>query len=147
MFSIGKKKADQCPPLPISALAGALCDLLSLSEGLPQPCYITIHDTEALGLQFPQATASAEAITAWAARFGTVATVTYKDTERGPQFWVDADFDWHGISVQLYAHIPVPTEELTIVFIDAFPASDDCDLYAAPDEPEPVDYPHGVRPF
>ena len=148
MFSTRKNKADQCPPpLPISALAGARCDLLSLTEGLPQPCYITMDDHESIGLQFPMVMASAEAIIAWAARFGSVATVTYKDTERGPQYWVDCDFDWHGIAVQLYAHIPVPTEELTIVFIDAFPASEGCDSSAAPDDPWAVDYHYDGRPF
>jgi hypothetical protein len=117
MFYVSTR-ADVTPPLPMSALAGALCNLLSESEGLEQPCYIGISDTERVNLQFEPGLDSFDAIVAWSQRFdGDAVTISTRPTSKGAARWVESDFDWHGIHVEIYSATPL-------------------------DEPEHVDYPH-----
>ena len=46
------------------------------------------------------------AITRWALRFGSVVTSEPHQGKDGPETWHRTDFDYFGIAVTAYAHIP-----------------------------------------
>lgn len=112
-MSINIQKADECPPLPMCALSGALTDLLrtAYESDLEQPCYVTVSDTETIDVQFDAVPESFDAIASWTLRFGgSHLIVIRQNTARGPERWISSVIDWFGITVDLYAHIPVPAE-------------------------------------
>ncbi len=81
--------------------------MLSDAADLPQPCYITISRQLAEHhLQFAPAKASLKALTRWALRFGGVLTSQPHEGEHGPETWCSRDFDYYGVAVKAYAHIP-----------------------------------------
>ena len=97
----------ELPPLPIGVLAAGTAELLQQAADLPQPCFIAIFGTQSISLQFPPEQASIRAITRWALRFGSVMTSQPgQDTDGGPETWHRTDFDYYGIAVTAYAHIP-----------------------------------------
>jgi hypothetical protein len=96
----------ELPPLPIGVLAVGTADLLQQAADLPQPHYITISGTQCVDLQFGPEQASIRALLRWALRFGSVMTSEPHQTERGPQIWYRAEFEYYGIAVTAYAHIP-----------------------------------------
>ena len=66
-----------------------------------------IFDTQSISLQFAPEQASIRAITRWALRFGSVMTSQPgQDKDGGPETWYRTDFDYYGIAVKAYAHIP-----------------------------------------
>jgi hypothetical protein len=96
------------PPLPIGALVACALDLMQETAGLPQPRYITIHQsTQAIGLQFEPEACSLMNITRWALQFGSVLVTKPYEDERGPATWCQTDFDYYGVNVHAYARIPV----------------------------------------
>jgi hypothetical protein len=99
----------ELPPLPIGVLAVGTADLLQQAADLPQPHYITISDTQSVDFQFAPEQASVRAITRWALRFGSVVTSEPHQGQDGPQTWYRTDFDYFGIAVTAYAHIPAAT--------------------------------------
>ena len=96
----------ELPPLPIGTLAVGTADLLRQAADLPQPHYITISSTQSVDFQFAPEQASVRAITRWALRFGSVVTSEPHQGRSGPETWCRADFDYFGIAVTAYAHIP-----------------------------------------
>jgi hypothetical protein len=96
----------ELPPLPIGVLAVGTAELLQQAADLPQPHYITISSTQSVDFQFAPEQASVRAITRWALRFGSVITSAPHPGRNGPETWHRADFDYAGIAVTAYAHIP-----------------------------------------
>ena len=96
----------ELPPLPIGVLAVGTADLLQQAADLPQPIYITISDTQSVDFLFASEQASVRALTRWALRFGSVMTTQPLQGENGPETWCRTDFDYFGITVSAYAHIP-----------------------------------------
>ena len=96
----------ELPPLPIGVLAVGTADLLQQAADLPQPHFITISSTQSVDFQFAPELASMRAITRWALRFGSVMTSEPHWEENGPQTWCRTKFDYFGIDVTAYAHIP-----------------------------------------
>jgi len=96
----------ELPPLPIGHLAAATAQLLQQAADLPQPRYISISMTQSVGLQFAPEQASVRAVTRWALRFGSVMTSQPGKCHQGPGTWHRAEFDYYGIAVTVYAHIP-----------------------------------------
>ncbi len=94
------------PDLPIGALAVAAVNLLDQAADLPQPCDVDVSDLQRIDLQFDPAPSTVRAITQWALRFGGVLSSELHDTSDGPQTWVRARFDYYGVAVKAYAHIP-----------------------------------------
>jgi hypothetical protein len=101
------KAFDQpLPDLPIGALAVAAVNLLDQAADLPQPGEVNVSDLQRIDLQFDPAPSTTRAITQWALRFGGVLSSEDHDTCNGPQTWVRAKFDYYGVAVTAYAHIP-----------------------------------------
>ena len=96
----------ELPPLPIGVLAVGTADLLQQAADLPQPRSIFIYDGQAVSLQFAPEQASVRAVTWWAARFGSTMTSQPGTSEDSPGTWYRTDFDYYGIAVTAYAHIP-----------------------------------------
>ena len=97
----------ELPPLPIGALVACALDLMQEAADLPQPWYIAIHQTQAIGLQFEHEAPSLMDITRWALRFGSVLVSRPGEGVDGPETWCRTDFDYYGVEVTAYAHIPV----------------------------------------
>jgi hypothetical protein len=93
-------------PLPIGALVAGTAELLQHAADLPQPVYVTVHDTQSVNLLFDKGQASAQAVTRWAHRFGSAMTSEPHEGKDGPETWYWTDFDYYGIAVAAYAHIP-----------------------------------------
>jgi hypothetical protein len=94
------------PPMTIANLAVGLVDVLSDADHLPQPRYITIHDSsQSIDLQFASVKASLTALTRWALHFGAVLTSEPHEGKHGPETWCYAKFGYYGIAVTAYAHI------------------------------------------
>jgi hypothetical protein len=104
----------ELPPMPIGVLAAGAAELLQQAADLPQPWFIAIFDTQSISLQFAPEQASIRAVTRWALRFGSVmASQPGQGTDGGPQTWHRTDFEYYGIAVRAYAHIPAgPVEQL-----------------------------------
>ena len=96
----------ELPPMPIGHLAAGAAELLQQAADLPQPRYISISMTQSVGLQFAPEQASVRAVTRWALRFGSVMTSQPGKCHQGPGTWHRAEFDYYGIAVTVYAHIP-----------------------------------------
>ena len=95
------------PPMPIGVLAAGTAELLQQAADLPQPWCIFIYGHQSISLQFAKEPASAHAITRWAHRFGSLATSQPgQDKDGGPETWHRTDFDYYGIAVTAYAHVP-----------------------------------------
>jgi hypothetical protein len=93
-------------PLPMAALVIAAWNLLDQAADLPQPQMIDIYDTQHISFQFPPEQPSLDAVARWARRFGGALTSGPQQTERGPQTWCRLAFDYYGVRVDAYAHIP-----------------------------------------
>jgi len=96
----------ELPPLPIGALVVAAQNLMQQAADLPQPVHVTICDTQSITVQFAQVKASLKAITRWALRFGGIAVSESHQTEDGPQIWCRTEFDYYGVTVRAFAHVP-----------------------------------------
>jgi len=96
----------ELPPLPIGVLVVGTADLLQQAADLPQPRFIFIYDGQAVSLQFAPEQASLRAVTRWALRFGSVVISQPGEGADGPETWYRTDFDYYGIAVTAYAHIP-----------------------------------------
>jgi hypothetical protein len=105
----GGAALPELPPLPIGVLAVGTADLLQQASDLPQPHYITISDTQSVGFQFAPDKASLRAITRWALRFGGVIISEPHQGKGGPETWCRVQFDYYGVAVTAYAHIPAAT--------------------------------------
>jgi hypothetical protein len=112
------------PPLPIGALVACALDLMRETGDLPQPRYISIHQSaQALALQFAPETASLNSVATWAARFGGILVSSPVEAEHGSETWCRTDFDYYGVALHVYALIPVT-------------------VTGSPEGPEHADYPH-----
>ena len=97
----------ELPPLPIGHLAAGTAELLQQAADLPQPACIFIYGHQAVSMQFAREQASVQAVNRWAHRFGSVTTSQPgHDNDGGPETWHRTDFDYYGIAVTAYAHIP-----------------------------------------
>jgi hypothetical protein len=96
----------ELPPLPIGVLAAGTAELLQQAADLPQPHFIAIFGTQSVSLQFAPAQASVRAVARWALRFGSVMTSQPGEGKDGPEIWHRTDFDYYGIAVRAYAHVP-----------------------------------------
>jgi hypothetical protein len=97
----------ELPPLPIGALAVGTVNLLQEAANLPQPRHIDISHTQHVGIQFGPARSSLKAVTRWALRFGGVIISEPHQGQDGPQTYCHAEFSYYGVTVQVYAFIPV----------------------------------------
>jgi len=95
------------PPLPIGALVACALDLMQEAADLPQPWYIAIHQTQAISVQFPPEACSLDSVARWAKRFGDILVSKPGEGVDGPETWCRTDFDYYGVEVTAYAHIPV----------------------------------------
>jgi len=93
-------------PLPIAGLVIAAWNLLDQACDLASPVDITVSDLQSLTLQFPPTPSSVAVITRWAMRFGGVLSSEPHQTESGPQTWCRTEFDYYGVAVKAFAHIP-----------------------------------------
>ena len=115
----------ELPPLPIGALVACALDLMRETGDLPQPRYITIHQsTQVIGLQFEDEAPSLMDITRWALRFGSVLVSRPGEGADGPVTWCSTEFDYYGVEVSAYAPIPVTATG------------------TPEDQPQHADYPH-----
>ena len=97
----------ELPPMPIGVLAVGTAELLQQAADLPQPACIFIYGHQAISLQFARDQASAQAVSRWAHRFGSVMTSQPgQDTDGGPETWHRTDFDYYGIAVTAYVPLP-----------------------------------------
>ena len=96
----------ELPPASIAILAVGTADLLQQAADLPQPRSIFIYDHQTISMQFATEQASVRAITRWALRFGSVVTSEPHQGKDGPETWHRTDFDYFGIAVTAYAHVP-----------------------------------------
>jgi hypothetical protein len=96
----------ELPPLPIGALAAGAAELLQRAVDLPQPQYIAIYDIQHVSIQFAREQASSQAVTRWAHRFGSIMTSQPGEGKDGPETWYRTDFEYYGIAVTAYAHVP-----------------------------------------
>lgn len=100
----------ELPPWTIAQLAAQLTDVMSDADDLPQPRYISIHEcSQSISLQFAPVTASLEALTRWALRFGAVLTSQPHEDEHGLRTLCRVKFDYYGVPVDAYAFIPAET--------------------------------------
>jgi hypothetical protein len=108
---IGGPALPEIPPIPIGALAVGLCDLFQRAGDLPAPSSVSIYGgIECMSLQFEPKPASAKAIASWARRFGSVVDISTKTrgtVSGGRERWVKTRFDWYGVAVDAFAHIPL----------------------------------------
>jgi hypothetical protein len=96
----------ELPPLPVGALVVGAAELLQQAADLPSPRYIGIYDTQHISVQFDPDRSSIKAVTRWAARFGSIMTSQPGQGESGTGTWYRTEFDYYGIAVTAYAHIP-----------------------------------------
>jgi hypothetical protein len=96
----------ELPPLPIGALVAGTAELLQHAADLPQPCYTAISDTQSVDFLFASEQASIGAVLRWAKRFGSTMTSQPHEGKNGPETWYRTDFDYYGIAVSAYVHIP-----------------------------------------
>jgi hypothetical protein len=94
------------PPLPIGALVVGAQNLLQEAADLPEPCMVIVYDTQHISVQFEPEQASLRAVTRWALRFGGVVISTPHQGKDGPETWCSTEFDYYGVAVKAYAHIP-----------------------------------------
>lgn len=95
------------PPLPIGVVAVGVAELLQQAADLPQPGCIFIYDHQSVSVQFAKEQASIQAVTRWATRFGSLVTSEPGTGTGGvAETWYRTDFDYCGIAVAAYAHIP-----------------------------------------
>jgi hypothetical protein len=90
----------------MGGLVIAAWNLLDQACDLTQPVDITVSDLQSITLQFPPEPLSMAAITRWANRFGAVLRSEPHQTDKGPQIWCRAQFDYYGVAVNAFAHIP-----------------------------------------
>jgi hypothetical protein len=105
----GGPALPEIPPIPIGALAVGLCDLFQRAADLPAPSSVTLYGggIDCMTLQFVPEPASDKAIALWARRFGGEVTRKVHTDDRGRERWVKARFDWRGVDVDAFAHIPL----------------------------------------
>lgn len=96
----------ELPPLPIGALVAGTLNLLQEAADLPEPRYLTVSDSQHIGVQFDNAKASMRALTRWARRFGGLVVSEPAETEYGPHTYCHAEFTYYGVDVKAYAFIP-----------------------------------------
>lgn len=94
------------PPLPIGVLAVGTAELLQQAADLPQPVTVFVYDHQCVSMQFAPEQASIQAVTRWAHRFGGIVTSEPGQGKTGTETWCRTDFDYYGIAVSAYAHVP-----------------------------------------
>jgi hypothetical protein len=97
------------PPLSMDALVVGAKNLLQEAADLPAPRYVAIFDTQHISVQFAGAPSSLRAVTRWALRFGGVVVSEPHQADDSPETWCRTEFDYYGLSVRAYAHIPAGT--------------------------------------
>ena len=99
----------------MAKLAVTLADLLAIADhiGLPQPRYATVSASGHgyISLQFPPAMSSVDAILLWASTYCAPMRSETHEGKTGPEMWPGTQFDLDGVTVDLYACIPVPEAE------------------------------------
>lgn len=93
------------PPLPIGGLVVGALEVLEAGYGLPQPHYITVSETQSIGLQLAAERRSRDALVRWTLRFGGRLIADPVNPEDGSQMF-RLSFDYYGVDVQVYAQIP-----------------------------------------
>jgi len=93
-------------PLPMAGLVIAAWNMLEQAADLAQPIEVSVSDLQSIMLQFAPEPPSSRAITLWALRFGGVLSSEPHQTDDGPQTWCRVEFDYYGITVRAFAHIP-----------------------------------------
>ena len=96
----------ELPPASMTILAVGTADLLQQAADLPQPCVVFIYDHQCVSVQFAKEQASVRAVTRWALRFGSVVTSEPHQGNDGPETWCRTEFDYFGIAITAYAHVP-----------------------------------------
>ena len=96
----------ELPPMPIGVLAVGVAELLQQAADLPAPTSVTMYDHDAITVQFARHQDSIRAITQWAARFGGLPASRPGKVEFDAGTFHTTDFDYYGIAVSAYAHIP-----------------------------------------
>jgi hypothetical protein len=109
----GGTALPELPPASIAILAAGIAELLQQAADLPQPGSVFIYDHQCVSMQFAKEQASMRAITRWALRFGSVVTSEPHQGKDGPETWCRTDFDYFGIAVTAYAHIPADSGQPT----------------------------------
>jgi hypothetical protein len=79
--------------------------------GLPQPQYCTVSSTGSIDLQLPGEKASLDAVRLWASTYCAAMTSDSHQGDDGPELWVRTQFEDDGVTVMVYAHVPVPQAE------------------------------------
>ncbi|MGD0604066.1 MAG: hypothetical protein ABSA53_10755 [Streptosporangiaceae bacterium] len=98
--------ASPLPPLSISELATGLVNLLQEAADLPAPRHIAVSNTQRITVQFGERKSSLKAVTRWALRFGGVIRSEPYDGEHGPETYCHTEFDYVGVTVEVYTFIP-----------------------------------------
>jgi len=93
-------------PLPMAGLVIAVWNLLDQAADLAPPVEVSVSDTQSITVQFASEQPSMTAVTLWALRFGGVLSSEPHQTDRGPQLWCRTEFDYYGVTVRAFAHIP-----------------------------------------
>lgn len=93
-------------PLPMAGLVIAAWNLLEQAADLAQPIEVSVSDTQSIMLQFAPEPPSSRAINRWALRFGGVFSSEPHQTDDGLQTWCRVQFDYYGVIVRAFAHIP-----------------------------------------
>ena len=95
-------------PLPIGSLVVGTLNLLYEAADLPQPQQISVSDLQSVDLQFASEQTSLHALARWAMRFGgTVTSEPHEGRNGGLETWCRIRFDYYGVAVTAYAHVPV----------------------------------------
>jgi hypothetical protein len=77
-------------------------------RGLPRPCYLTVHDTGSVGVQFADNKASVGALTWWLEAFGgTIAMNDICRDDGTPARLIRVRFDYLSTPIEAYALIPM----------------------------------------
>lgn len=107
MTTVHEQALESMAPLSMGALTTGVVNLLQEADRLPQPCYITISETQYISLAFEDL----QAIARWARQFGGTLLSQSHVTSRGPEIWAASDFFYCGVIIHAYAHVPDTSNE------------------------------------
>ena len=93
-------------------LVDELADLLRESAGLPRPTRMSVDvSASRIFMNFTEDTSGIDALTQWADTFGT--TVEIDPVKEGHETAYRVIFDYLGVEIFAYIHIPVPAGTAT----------------------------------
>ena len=95
----------ELPPLPIGALVIGTADLLRQACDLPQPCALTVRNSQLIELHFDGNAAGIAAVNRWALRFGGLLERKPCNGIYGPFDLHQVIFDFYGVTVEAYTVI------------------------------------------